>query len=101
MVPELTRDLKNHSSFVDTQQATRLDLDHDLRKPLEVLKIDAKEWYPSLLGFSFDWYIDRLSEAIDYLFTQHGKLILVGHSAAGWIARLCLGEEPYMGVRLN
>lgn len=56
------------------------------------------EWLQTILGGSVEWYVDRMAARIDDLYQQYGKLILVGHSAAGWIARICLGQYPYMGA---
>ena len=44
---------------------------------VEVLKVQRAEWYPTLVGFSFGWYVERLAQRIDDLYEEFGKLMLV------------------------
>ncbi|GMH40460.1 hypothetical protein BSKO_08364 [Bryopsis sp. KO-2023] len=63
----------------------------------EVLALESSEWYPTLWGGSYEFYVEKLADAIDELHGRYGPLALVGHSAGGWIARICLGSVPYQG----
>ena len=74
---------------------------------VEVLPVRANEWVASTFGGSFDFYINRLDDAVRRLHDAEPrgqKVALVGHSAGGWLARIFLsdraqycGRAPYAG----
>merc|ERR1719223_223452 len=45
-------------------------------------------------GNGYGWYISRLKETIDTAYANSGgeKVIVIGHSAGGWLARAALGD---------
>ena len=45
-------------------------------------------------GLGYGWYISRLKETIDTAYANSGgeKVIVIGHSAGGWLARAALGD---------
>lgn len=44
---------------------------------LEVVPMKTADWYPTLWGSSFDFYLKNLAVCIDHLFQKHGRLSLV------------------------
>jgi len=45
-----------------------------------------------------DWYLDRVSALLDEASAGGRKIVLLGHSAGGWLARITLGETAGRGV---
>ena len=45
-------------------------------------------------GLGYGWYIQRLKECVDLAYEESGgqKVILIGHSAGGWLARAAMGD---------
>lgn len=72
-----------------------------------VLPVKRSDWWPTLRGASFAFYTDALAAAVRELAGDssssgsggggRGRVALVCLSAAGWIARLALGDKPYEG----
>ena len=50
-------------------------------------------------GKGYGWYIQRLKETVDLAYEESGgeKVMLVGHSAGGWLARAALGDGIWSG----
>ncbi len=46
-------------------------------RPLDVLEISKSEWFPTLIGGTFDWYVKRLVNQIDILQQTQSHLTLV------------------------
>ena len=48
-------------------------------------------------GFGYGWYVRRLKEIVDLAYEESGgeKVILIGHSAGGWLARAALGDGSW------
>jgi len=69
-----------------------------LGHPTEVVPITAWDWWPTLAGGSFTFYMKKLKPVVERMAREHGKVTLVGHSAGGWIARLFVGAAPYDGA---
>jgi hypothetical protein len=66
--------------------------------PVRVLPISRFDWYPTLRGGSFRFYLDALAEAVDAAGGGGARPVsLVALSAGGWLARLALGAAPYEG----
>eukprot|EP00559_Dactyliosolen_fragilissimus_P002858 CAMPEP_0184859672 /NCGR_PEP_ID=MMETSP0580-20130426/4665_1 /TAXON_ID=1118495 /ORGANISM="Dactyliosolen fragilissimus" /LENGTH=363 /DNA_ID=CAMNT_0027356453 /DNA_START=69 /DNA_END=1160 /DNA_ORIENTATION=- len=45
-------------------------------------------------GASYGWYIQRLKQTVDEAYENSGgqRVLLIGHSAGGWLARAALGD---------
>lgn len=57
-------------------------------------------------GRGYGWYLQRLKETVDAAHEESGgeKVLLVAHSAGGWLARAALGDGTWcdkQGVRTN
>lgn len=55
-------------------------------------------------GRGYGWYIQRLKECVDAAYEESGgeRVLLIGHSAGGWLARAALGDGTWdeeSGVR--
>jgi len=49
---------------------------------------------------AFGWYLDRVEEALERAHTAHGeRVLLLAHSAGGWLARAALGRRPDLAAR--
>ena len=48
-------------------------------------------------GLGYGWYIERLKKEVDRAYEESGgqKVILMGHSAGGWLARAALGDGTW------
>ena len=49
-------------------------------------------------GLGYGWYVKRLRETIEEAYTNAGRserVILIGHSAGGWLARAALGDGSW------
>jgi len=57
---------------------------------VDILPIQQLQWIPTLFGASFRFYLEALEAALT---RPDGSrpVVLVGHSAGGWLARLYLG----------
>lgn len=60
----------------------------------------ASDWYPTLGGKDFSRIVDGIDACVERA-SRDGKVVLVGHSAGGWLARLWMGGEAYCGKRYN
>eukprot|EP00240_Pyramimonas_obovata_P004110 CAMPEP_0118926640 /NCGR_PEP_ID=MMETSP1169-20130426/4288_1 /TAXON_ID=36882 /ORGANISM="Pyramimonas obovata, Strain CCMP722" /LENGTH=343 /DNA_ID=CAMNT_0006868233 /DNA_START=135 /DNA_END=1163 /DNA_ORIENTATION=+ len=71
--------------------------------PTTVMPLNSLEWFPTLWGGSFDFYLEKLQAVVSEVYDKHGgqKVHLVAHSAGGWIARLFLGAAVYNGRSYN
>ena len=57
-------------------------------------------------GRGYGWYIKRLKESVDLAYEESGgeKVILLAHSAGGWLARAAMGDGTWCserGIRTN
>jgi len=44
-------------------------------------------------GLGYGWYVQRLKETVDRVYEESGeKVLLVGHSAGGWLARAAMSD---------
>lgn len=55
-------------------------------------------------GRGYGWYIKRLKECVDIAYEESGgeRVLLIGHSAGGWLARAAMGDGTWdeaTGVR--
>jgi pimeloyl-ACP methyl ester carboxylesterase len=49
-------------------------------------------------GPAFRWYIDRLRATVDAEVSRSGeRVVLLGHSAGGWLARAALADNEWIG----
>ena len=67
---------------------------------VRVVPLRASDWYPTLAGGDFGAILDKIDAcASDVLAASRpdAKLLLVGHSAGGWLARAWMGRAPYAG----
>ena len=67
---------------------------------VRVVPLQASDWYPTLAGGDFGAILDKIDAcASDVLAASRpdAKLLLVGHSAGGWLARAWMGRAPYAG----
>jgi len=74
---------------------------------VEVAPWSANDWLPTLVGGDFVRLLDKLDACARALREEEeegGKLVVVAHSAGGWLSRLWLGadvaycgREPYRG----
>ena len=72
----------------------RLDLFGDVK----IVPLTVADWYPTLAGSDFKRIIDKIDATAQSLFkSSSSKLLVVGHSAGGWLARCWMGSEPYSG----
>lgn len=48
-------------------------------------------------GLGYGWYIERLKKEVDRAYEESGgqKVLLMGHSAGGWLARAALGDGTW------
>ena len=49
-------------------------------------------------GLGYGWYVKRLRNVIDSLYARGGrgeKVVVIGHSAGGWLARAALGDGSW------
>jgi hypothetical protein len=69
----------------------------------EVVPLRPSDWWPTLLGSDFQWYLRLIDSSLHDIYKKHGSVALVGHSAGGWVARILLACEskdkdvPYQG----
>eukprot|EP01082_Thalassiosira_pseudonana_P013507 g11796.t1 g11796 contig6:604272-605438(+) len=50
-------------------------------------------------GLGYGWYVNRLRNTIEEAYNLSGgeKVLMVGHSAGGWLARAALGDGSWIG----
>jgi hypothetical protein len=61
--------------------------------------VKASQWWPTLMGADFCWYLDSARNAILEASELSGqRVVIVGFSAGGWLARLLLAPTPYCGA---
>ena len=66
---------------------------HQRAHTVDVVPMGLFDWLKiALLGNDFRDYLDRAADLIDS-FDQNDSVVIVGHSAGGWVARLLLGAE--------
>jgi pimeloyl-ACP methyl ester carboxylesterase len=48
-------------------------------------------------GKGYGWYVQRLKDSVDLAYDESGgdKVLLIGHSAGGWLARAALGDGTW------
>ena len=65
--------------------------------PTVTVPLSKGDWLPTLGGRSMVPILRQLDRTVKEMLQQHGvsQINLVGHSAAGWISRIYLGEKPY------
>ena len=71
---------------------------------VEVAQVEAWQWYPTLAGRDFAWYLQAVERACEAALrgaAPEARVVLVGHSAGGWLARAFLVTEAYCGVRFG
>ena len=64
----------------------------------------ASDWYPTLGGKDFSRIVDGIDACVQRasaFAARDGKVVIVGHSAGGWLARLWMGGEAYCGKRYS
>lgn len=75
---------------------------------VDILPVDRPEWLRIIGGLldsdfragnappdtAFGWYLDRIDQGVQQIFTATGeKVLLLGHSAGGWLGRAALGRS--------
>lgn len=71
---------------------------------LDIPKFYTGDALPTGLGYG--WYIKRLKESVDLAYEESGgeKVVLMAHSAGGWLARAALGDGTWCeerGIQTN
>ncbi len=66
--------------------------------PTVVVPLRKRDWFPTIGGRSMVSILQKINLTIQQVLEQYSvsKINLVGHSAGGWIARIYLGEKPYI-----
>jgi len=70
----------------------------------EIVDVRARDWAPTFFGGGFNFYLDKLDEAVKALcdsVEDARPVRLIGHSAGGWLARLWMGGEIYNGKKYD
>lgn len=51
-------------------------------------------------GLGYGWYLERLKETVDLAYEESGgqKVLLIGHSAGGWLGRAAMGDGSWSEV---
>ena len=54
-------------------------------------------------GLGYGWYLQRLKACVDLAYEESGgeKVILIGHSAGGWLARAAMGDGVWADADAN
>ncbi|MBV8885310.1 MAG: alpha/beta hydrolase [Chroococcidiopsidaceae cyanobacterium CP_BM_RX_35] len=67
--------------------------------PTKTVPLRRRDWFPTLGGRSVTPILLQLDQTVKQAMQQYNapQINLVGHSAGGWIARIYLGEKPYLG----
>lgn len=76
---------------------------------VDILPVDRPEWLKVFGGLldsdfrsgiappdtAFGWYLDRVDQEVERISQTTGeRVLLLGHSAGGWLARAALGRNP-------
>jgi triacylglycerol esterase/lipase EstA (alpha/beta hydrolase family) len=63
-----------------------------------IVPLRKLDWLPTVGGRSMVPILRQLHQTVQCTLAESGaeQVILVGHSAGGWIARIYLGEKPYV-----
>lgn len=76
----------------------------DVFDAVAIVPLTAADWYPTLAGGDFRDIMDKIEAAARRFpssssssSSSPGKLLVVGHSAGGWLARCWMGSQPYSG----
>eukprot|EP01025_Chloroclados_australasicus_P040435 TRINITY_DN4222_c1_g1_i1.p1 TRINITY_DN4222_c1_g1~~TRINITY_DN4222_c1_g1_i1.p1 ORF type:complete len:332 (-),score=31.42 TRINITY_DN4222_c1_g1_i1:247-1113(-) len=92
ILPGFLSDARDYSEFAHTlRQRGHL---------VGIVPVKRRDWWSVICGSSYDFYLDMIQDAIEEMSiegTRKQELIMVGHSASGWIARLFLGNQIYNG----
>jgi len=99
---ELAANLRRHfaaTTAASSRGSSTVTLPAPQPPAIEVLPISRADWFPTLRGGSFAFYVEALAARVEALSAQRegAAVALVCLSAAGWIARLALGGQPYQG----
>jgi len=101
----------------DTQETADSECDPGLMSRLkrrgfdsvDILPVERPEWIKIVGGLldsdfrsgnappetAFGWYLDRVDQEVERIFRTTGEpVLLLGHSAGGWLARAALGRNP-------
>lgn len=67
--------------------------------PTVTVPLRRRDWLVTLGGRSVIPIIHQLDSTVKQVLQQYNtsKVNLIGHSAGGWIARIYLGDKPYLG----
>ncbi len=63
-----------------------------------IVPLRKLDWLPTVGGRSMVPILRKLDQTVQQVLTASGtnQIHLIGHSAGGWIARIYLGERPYV-----
>jgi triacylglycerol esterase/lipase EstA (alpha/beta hydrolase family) len=67
--------------------------------PTVTVPLRRRDWIPTLGGRPVTPILQQLDRTVKEILQQYNasQINLIGHSAGGWISRIYLGEEPYLG----
>jgi triacylglycerol esterase/lipase EstA (alpha/beta hydrolase family) len=67
--------------------------------PTVTVPLRRRDWFPTLGGRPVTPILLQLDRTVKQVLQQYNatQINLIGHSAGGWIARIYLGEKPYLG----
>ena len=76
-------------------------LEHYLNQkgiPTVTVPLRKRDWFPTIGGRSMVPILQKINTTVQHTLQQYSvpKINLIGHSAGGWIARIYLGEKPYI-----
>jgi pimeloyl-ACP methyl ester carboxylesterase len=65
---------------------------------VKTVPLRRRDWLPTVGGRSISPILERLDQTVKQVMqeTKSDRINLVGHSAGGWIARIYLGDVPYL-----
>lgn len=71
--------------------------------PVWVVATQTYDWLPAITKLGWARILDKLDRTVQKAVqaSSNGRVILVGHSAGGVLARLYLSPEPFLGRRYN
>lgn len=66
--------------------------------PAVIVPLRQQDWFPTVGGRSMIPILRKLDQTVKQQLAEYktSKINLIGHSAGGWIARIYLGEQPYV-----
>ena len=69
------------------------------RARVDVVPLTTRDWWPTLAGGDFSRVARKIDAAVRKSWEEAdgNRVVLVGHSAGGWLGRLYLGDERYAG----